>query len=580
MTNSPIQTLFGQPFVSGTSTGEILATDTELSFWGGVDPIKGEVIDRHHPLSGQLLEGRVLALPGGRGSCSGSGVILQMLVNGKGPEAILVSRPDDIITLGVLIAREIFNRSIPVVMLDGPDFQNALEKKHALVADGQVIIGDQALDDNVIADTAPQPKLVSVELSDLDQAILDGEHGQAAQVAMKITLQMAQLVGATKLMDVKQVHIDGCVYTGEASLVFAQELRRMGGKVAVPTTLNSISVDYRRWRNQGVPSEFGEQASALADAYTDMGAQPSYTCAPYLLDNAPKQGDQIAWAESNAVVFANSVLGARTMKYPDFLDVCIALTGRAPAAGAHIEHNRKATLHVSFKALSKTIDDDLYPLLGYQIGKLAGNRIAAVEGMAHLSPDHDDLKAFGAAFATVSSAPMFHIVGVTPDAPDLASAMSLHKEIEHCVLGTEDLLESWQVLNKAENETVDFISLGNPHFSLSEFARLASLCEGKSKAEAVEMVITSSRVMVKKATDAGHLAKIEAFGAKIVTDTCWCMIGEPVIPPSARTILTNSAKYAHYGPGLTGRAFKLASLIKCVEAAISGTLPNLKPDWM
>jgi predicted aconitase len=195
-------------------------------------------------------------------------------------------------------------------------------------------------------------------------------------------------------------------------------------------------------------------------------------------------------------------------------------------------------------------------------------------------PDHDDLKAFGAAFATVSSAPMFHIVGITPDAPDLEQAISQDQTIERCALGARDLADSWIALNKAEGESVDFISLGNPHFSVSEFARLADLCANKTKLDGMDMVITSSRDVVNKASEAGYIAILEAFGAKIITDTCWCMIGEPVITESARVILTNSAKYAHYGPGITGRSFKLANLETCVSAAISGKAPNTKPDWM
>ncbi len=582
MTDASHTLFFGRAFVTGQAQGEILATDTELSFWGGVDPELGEVIDRHHPLCGEGLEGKILALPGGRGSCSGSGVILEMLVNGKGPDAILVARPDDIITLGVLIAQEIFDRTIPVVTLSPADFARILDQKFAAVSGDQVLCSDRPVRADQLATDTDSDKQNErpVALSSLDQALLDGEQGQAAQVAMKIILQMAQLVGASELMDVTQVHIDGCVYTGQASLTFAQELRRMGGKVAVPTTLNAISVDYRNWRAQGVAPSLGEQASALADAYTDMGARPSYTCAPYLLESAPKQGEQIAWAESNAVVFANSVLGARTMKYPDFLDACIALTGRAPNAGPHIDHNRKATLHVKLKGLSGPVDDAFYPLLGYHVGKMAGNRIAAVEGLAEAAPDHDDLKAFGAAFATVSSAPMFHIVGVTPDAPDLAHALSQHSPVEIFELPISTLAESWDALNLAKGEKVDFVSLGNPHFSLTEFAALAQLCNGKNKAGNIEMVVTASREVVSKANAAGHIAPIEEFGAKIVTDTCWCMIGEPVITPSARTIATNSAKYAHYGPGLTGRQFRLASLALCVEAAITGKVSTDKPNWI
>ncbi|UKZ53391.1 hypothetical protein TrVGV298_007183 [Trichoderma virens] len=275
----------GTSYVQGSASGPLVASNLELSFWGGVDPQTSEVIDHHHPLSGKHLKGSILAIPGGRGSCSGSGVLLELLLSGKGPKALIFSRREDILTLGVVVAEEIFRKSIPVVVLEAQDFEELLDANYVIVT-------------TKVLDTALG---YSIELSDKDHAFLNGLHGQAAQAAMRIILRMAAMEGACELIDVTQVHIDGCVYTGPGSLSFAERLRDWGGKVSVPTTLNSISVDQRRWRAQGVASTFGEAAEKLATAYTDMGALPTFTCAPYLLSSAPKKGDQVAWAESNAV---------------------------------------------------------------------------------------------------------------------------------------------------------------------------------------------------------------------------------------------------------------------------------------
>ena len=419
----------------------------------------------------------------------------------------------------------------------------------------------------------------TLELSELDQALLAGHHGQAAQVAMQIVLRMARLQGAQRLVDVTQAHIDGCIYTGPASLRFAEQLVQWGAKVRVPTTLNSISVDQRRWRELGIDPALGVPASALGDAYMAMGAQLSFTCAPYLLDSAPQAGEQIVWAESNAVVYANSVLGARTLKYPDYLDICIALTGRAPLIGCHLDAQRKAGLQVQVPKLAD-LDDAFYPLLGYHIGALAGSRIPLVLGLEQHQPSLDDLKAFGAAFATTSAAPMFHIAGVTPEALDPRQVLEADVLLPQENIHLQDLLVSWRELNSARDSRVDMVSLGNPHFSLSEFGHLARLCRGRHKHPAVVVAITCGRAVLEQARAAGHIAVIEAFGATLVTDTCWCMLGEPVIPLAATTLMTNSGKYAHYAPGLVGRKVHFASLKECVEAACTATASGRLPAWL
>ena len=574
--------LTGRSLVAGAAQGALLFADVGLSFWGGVDCATGEVIDRHHPLSGEYLAGCVLAIPSGRGSCTGSSVLMELISNGHAPAALVLAEPDEILTLGVLVAQTIFERSLPVLCIGQEAFAALRGGAFARVENTEVSVFDQPPGDAWQAIDSPLQKdatHTSIELTEHDQALLDGELGKAAQVAMQIVLRMAELQGARRLVDVTQAHIDGCSYTGPASLRFARQLVQWGAKVRVPTTLNSISVDQRRWRELGVDPALGEPASALGDAYMAMGAQLSYTCAPYLLDSAPKAGEQIVWAESNAVVYANSVLGARTLKYPDYLDICIALTGRAPLIGCHLDAQRKARLQIELPALDD-LDDAFYPLLGYHIGALAGSRVPLVLGLEKRKPSLDDLKAFGAAFATTSAAPLFHIAGVTPEAIDPAQVLEAGTRIPVEKIRLQDLMLSWRELNSARDPRVDVVSLGNPHFSLGEFAHLARLCRGRRKHPDVVLAITCGRAVLEQAREAGHIAVIEAFGATLVTDTCWCMLGEPVIPPAATTLMTNSGKYAHYAPGLVGRKVHFASLAECVDAACSATASGRLPAWL
>jgi len=576
---SGISALEGRSLVDGHASAPLLYADVGLSFWGGVDPFSGEVIDRHHPLSGECLAGRVLAIPSGRGSCTGSSVLMELISNGHAPAALVLAEADEILTLGVLVARTLFQRSLPVLCIGREAFGQLRGNAFARVDGTHLSLYDSAPDDTAPPhnDTPAAEAHASIELTEHDRALLAGSYGKAAQVAMQIVLRMAQIQGATQLVDITQAHIDGCIYTGPASLRFAQQLVAWGAKVRVPTTLNSISVDQRRWRELGIDPALGVPASALGDAYMAMGAQLSFTCAPYLLDSAPKAGEQIVWAESNAVVYANSVLGARTLKYPDYLDICIALTGRAPLIGCHLEDQRKARLQIELPTLGN-LDDAFYPLLGYHIGALAGSRIPLILGLKQQHPDLDNLKAFGAAFATTSAAPLFHIAGVTPEALDPAQVTD--GPLPVIKVSLEDLLLSWHELNSARDPQVDVVSLGNPHFSLSEFAQLARLCQGRKRHPDVVLAITCGRAVLEQARAAGHVGVLEAFGAVIVSDTCWCMLGEPVIPPAARNLMTNSGKYAHYAPGLVGRKVHFASLAECVDAACSATASGRLPAWL
>ena len=559
--------------VHGQGAGDVLFSHEGLSLWGGVDPETSEVIDRHHPLSGQRLTGKVLVIPCGRGSCTGSGVIMELMLKGLAPSAIIINQPEDILTLGVLVAEEMFDTSIPVIELSNADF-NRLEHQAWLS-----VSGDQWSTSETLPFIArPSPLSTSLQLSEFDQACLQGKQGKAHQTAMRIITRMAQLQGAPHLLDVSQAHIDGCIYTGEAGLRFAQTLVAWGAKVAVPTSLNSISVDRQRWQKQSVASEFAQAASDLADAYLAMGCTPTYTCAPYLLATAPQQGEHIAWAESNAVVFANSVLGARSLKYPDYLDICMAITGRGPHIGCHLDNERKAHLVVNASKPAGA-DESFYPLLGYWLGKQSQGCIPAVVGLAAANVTQDDLKAFGAAFATTSSAPMFHIVGVTPEATCLEAVIA-EQNAAQITLDNAELAVIWRLLNSTDAEKIDRVCLGNPHFSLSEFERLAALVAGKEKAPNTRIMITCGRAVYEFAQARGYISVLTDFGVEWITDTCWCMIDKPILPTSEHTMMTNSGKYAHYGPGIFGGGLRFGSLDECVIAALTGQQKFALPDWL
>src|SRR6185295_7907065 len=260
-------------------------------------------------------------------------------------------------------------------------------------------------------------------LSDRDRAMLDGDHGPAPQLAMSILVRMAGVYGAGELMDITQAHIDSTIYLGDATLEFAERLASLGARVAVPTSLNVSGVDECGWQDWAVSPEWAARAARQMLAYERMGAVPTWTCAPYQTRMRPVFGQQIAWGESNAIAFANSVIGARTERYPDLLDICCAITGRVPAVGLHLEENRGGELLLRLVDVPAALqrDDQFFAVLGHLAGKLAGDRIPVIEGIV-VPPPEDHLKAFAAAAASSGRVALFHMVGVTPEAPTLAAA--------------------------------------------------------------------------------------------------------------------------------------------------------------
>lgn len=420
---------------------------------------------------------------------------------------------------------------------------------------------------------------MTLTLSTKDYEMLNGDHGPAAKMAMSIVVRMAEVAGAQKLLDITGAHIDSTVYIGDAGLEFAERLASLNAKVAVPTTLNVSGLDEHHWQEWAVPDDWARQAYRQMAAYQSMGTIPTWTCAPYQTDLRPSFGQQIAWGESNAIVFANSVLGARTERYPDLFDICCAITGRAPAMGLHLTENRAGQLLFRLKDIPQSLQtrDDFYPVLGNLIGERSLDKIPVIDGMT-ITPDEDQLKAFGAAAASSGGVALFHMIGVTPEAPSLKAAFQGNTPFETIDVTLNMLRESRRELTHTDSDQLHMVVLGSPHFSLAEFGRLAPMLKGKRKHPDVKFLVTSSRAMTQLAQRAGFVGSLNEFGAQITVDTC--ILTSPMLPAEIQNLMTNSAKFAYYAPGLLGKKIAFGSLEDCVNSAVAGKIVRDESPWL
>lgn len=418
--------------------------------------------------------------------------------------------------------------------------------------------------------------MVHLKLSESDRALLDGRGGEAAATAMRLVVKMAGLVGAPRLIDVTGAHIDGCLYHGIAGLDFAERLAGGEARVAVPTTLNVGSLDLLHPEVYRGDAASAERARRLMDLYVSMGCRPTWTCAPYQLPDRPALGQQVAWAESNAVVFANSVLGARTERYGDFSDICAALTGRVPDAGLHRDEHRRGRVVFRLTGVpGRLLDDEvLYPLLGHVIGGRCGTEVPVVDGLPP-SVDEDRLKALGAAAASSGSVAMFHAVGVTPEAPTLEDALGGEDPERIEDVTARDLVRARESLGAPEGRPIVAVSVGTPHFSAAELGRLTDLLRGVRLAPGVDLYVSTSRAVLEEAGRRRWLDVLGDAGATVVTDTCTYVT--PILRRTDGVVMTSSAKWAYYAPGNLGVEVAFGSLEECVRSAEAGRV-TADPD--
>ncbi len=418
---------------------------------------------------------------------------------------------------------------------------------------------------------------MSLHLSASDQALLNGDEGPAAASAMRILTAFSKAVGAEALLSVSRAHIDGCLYHGQVSLDFVERLVAAGGRVRVPTTLNVGSLDLIHPELMLLRPDQLAPARRLMKAHEELGCQPSYTCAPYQLLSRPAFGEQIAWGESNAIVFANSVIGARTNRYGDFIDLCCAVTGRAPAWGLHLDENRRGGVlfHLVGFPLSLQPTDALYVAVGLLVGERSGERVPVIEGLPP-PRDEDQLKALGAAAASTGAVGLFHAVGITPEAPTRAEALGGRPAEETVDITPADAADRLRRLSSVpEGSPIAAVCLGTPHFSREEWNRLIVLVRRIAPRKGVPIYVNTARATLSDLEKDSLLRGMDEFNVIPVADTCTYVTA--ILKRIDGAVMTNSGKWAHYAPGNIGVAVAFGEMEDCVASAAAGRVVRLAP---
>lgn len=409
-----------------------------------------------------------------------------------------------------------------------------------------------------------------LHLTAADQALLHGEHGLTAAAAMEVLAAFAGAVGAPRLLDISRAHIDGCLYHGQASLDFAERLASGGGRVRVPTTLNVGSLDLIHPELVQLTPAEAAPGRRLMEAHLRLGCEASFTCAPYQTRFRPAFGEQIAWGESNAIVFANSVIGARTNRYGDFIDLCCALTGRAPAWGLHLDEPRRGQVVFELRGFGDSPEptDALFVGVGLLLGSHSGERVPVVVGLPP-PRDDDQLKALGAAAASSGSVALFHAVGITPEAPTLTDALGGRPADATIAVTPHDVRQALAALSTVPAGTpIVAVCLGTPHFSRDEWRRLLPLLQREAPAHGVPIYVNTDRATLADLDAEGVLDTARAYGLVTVVDTCTYVT--PILRRLDGAVMTNSGKWAYYAPGNLGVAVAFGSVEECVRSAAEG----------
>ena len=408
-----------------------------------------------------------------------------------------------------------------------------------------------------------------LSLTQDQQGLLDGARGEAAALAMRIVTGAAELLGAPRLIPVASAHIDGALYHGDAGTLFCEKLRDLGAKTAIPATLNVGALDLHCGTKTRLPPHERAMAKRLMLAHEQMGCKATWTCAPYQAGHRPALGTDVAWGESNAVVFCNSVLGARTNRYGDYLDICCAISGLAPYYGLHDKAKRVARVVLDCSGLAAGLRDadPFWPVLGTWYGREIGGEIGVIDGLQGFASE-DRLKALGAAMASTGAVALFHAAGVTPEAATVELACGGETPKQIITLKRSDLEAALASLSTATGNQVDAIAIGSPHLSIAEFRQLEALIAGRKLQ--LPFYACTGRHAILALEQEGRRAGLEAAGVSIIADTC--VVVTPILRDFAGVLMTNSGKFAHYAPGNTGYATQYGSTRDCVESAVSGRL--------
>ncbi|RLF19516.1 MAG: hypothetical protein DRZ82_05440 [Thermoprotei archaeon] len=404
-----------------------------------------------------------------------------------------------------------------------------------------------------------------MHLTKEEERILDGEKGEALSVAMKILVGLGEIHDAERLIPISSAHVSGISYgnIGEEGLNFIRFLCN-GNHFVVSTTVNPTAMDLESWQEMKIPKDYAEKQLEIAECLIRAGAIVSFTCTPYLGYTFPQYGDHVAWGESSAVAFINSVLGARTNKEGGPSALASALLGKTPLYGLHIKDNRRPTVRVIVRFNLQTITD--FSILGYAIGHRIRSGIPLIENIKVYTNDYDKLKAFSAGIAAPSNIAMYLIKGISPD----AISISEHdlRNLEKVEITIDDVNEELSSLS-SPLERPDLVFFGCPHYSLRELERVIGYIKahGIVNRTDVPIWIAVSRATYKRAVELGYVSFLKRRGIKVIRDTCAVVM--PLKLMGIKSVATDSAKAAHYIRLRHGATVYLADALKILESILT-----------
>jgi len=389
-----------------------------------------------------------------------------------------------------------------------------------------------------------------MHLTSAEERILSGENGEVMERMFRLLVRLGEIYGADRMIPVNSAQVAGVSYKsiGDPGLEFLEDYAGKGAKVKIVTFLNPAGMDIEDWQKLNIPREFAEKQLRIMSAFKKMGIVVSATCTPYLAGNLPRFREHIAWSESSAISFANSVIGARTNREGGPSALAAALCGLTPNYGLHLDENRRPQMLVEVDA--KLEDSADFGALGYVVGKQVKNRIPYFRGIR--DADSDQLKALGAAMAASGAVALYHVEGLTPEAHSMET-----KGLEKLAVTEKDLDETFSKLTTGMEP--DIVILGCPHSSLKEIMTVAGKLEGKKLKK--PLWVCTSRMVKEAANRMGFTQIIEASGGKVVADTC--MVVAPIEEIGYKTTAVNSGKAANYLPGF------------CKQAVIFGRLDSI-----
>lgn len=395
-----------------------------------------------------------------------------------------------------------------------------------------------------------------------EKQMLKGEFGEGIKFAIEIIVNIAHALEARELVEIKSSHIlahYGSLH--DAGIELMEKLVRLGARCRVPATVDPASIDLENWKAYQIPEEYAQKQMRLCDATKNLGVIQNWSCIPYQGPNIPKPGDNIAWAESSAVSFANSVIGARTNRTPAGLDVCAAITGRIPKVGLYLKENRAGTVLVDIKL--KNIKNLDYHTIGYIVGKTVGVEIPVIKGLPE-TVTANNLKCLGAAAASSGSVALYHVYGVTPEATGV-DPFGGKKPKKVIVISESEIREAERKISTgAHSEKVDIITLGCPHLDIDEIKEISKLFVNRKVKKDVEFWIYTNKENRDKAIEKGYIKPLVEAGVKISVQTCATI--SPISILGFRCMMTDSAKCANIVPTEHGMEVIYASTEECVEA--------------